>query len=685
MKKTICFILLQIAVFFAVAQDVVVINNNKSPFRIGSKFIFLEDTSEKLTFDQVQQRNDFVSKNADIPNFNITSSAIWGKVKFTCKENEDWYLSLDPASFNCVLVYQKTQTGQWKESIIGNEFPIESRLLPVNHFLFKLNVHAGDTTTLFLKVKDYYPLQFDLKVGTLESFVGPTHNIDIYNGICYGIMIMMLIYNFYLYITQKSKVYLYYVLYIFFSLLFSAYLAGYSLHFPKPILLALRFAPIIPPACFGIFGMLFTINFFKEALAPKFVKFIYVFMLMAVLNIILSATKYVHLSENIIQPLGLLLGILSITSAVIALKKKHTSAIYYLIGFGAYMLSLFYLILSAQGVFPVNDFTWHALVIGSAIESILLSFALGDKLKISQHEKEKAQRDSLLQAKENARLIKEQNMLLELKVSERTAELAEKNKDITDSINYARRIQYGILPTDEDLKKGFNNYFVLYEPKDILSGDFYWTISMLSVISGNNLSIIAAADCTGHGVPGAFMSMLGHTLLNQTITLPSIKSPGDVLDFLNLELPKNLKSYEQDVTIRDGMDIALCAFDIKNKKLYFAGANNPCWIVRDNAIIEIKGDKQPISASNDMVKNNFTNHELDLKENDCIYLFTDGYADQFGGPKAKKFKYKQLQEKLIAVNSLPLSEQKQKLLNAFKDWKGNLEQVDDVLIIGIKV
>ena len=208
---------------------------------------------------------------------------------------------------------------------------------------------------------------------------------------------------------------------------------------------------------------------------------------------------------------------------------------------------------------------------------------------------------------------------------------------------------------------------------------------MQSVVTNNNLSIIAAADCTGHGVPGAFMSMLGHTLLNQTIKNPTVKSPGDVLNFLNAELPENLKSYEQDVTIRDGMDIALCAFDFENKKLYFAGANNPCWIIRDNAIIELKADKQPISASNDMLKTNFTNHEFDIKKGDCIYLFTDGYADQFGGPKGKKFKYKQLQEKLILLNALSLKEQKEKLTSIFNDWRGGLEQIDDVLIIGIKI
>jgi PAS domain S-box-containing protein len=263
--------------------------------------------------------------------------------------------------------------------------------------------------------------------------------------------------------------------------------------------------------------------------------------------------------------------------------------------------------------------------------------------------------------------------------------VSEKNKEITDSINYARRIQYGILPNDDDLKKCFDDYFVLYQPKDIVSGDFYWAISTTSSVTSDKLSIIAAADCTGHGVPGAFMSMLGYTLLNQTIKNPDINSPSDVLNFLNTELPKNLRSYEQDISIRDGMDISLCAIDFAKMKLFFSGANNPCWIMRKNSITKLKADKQAISASIDMEKKGFFTQQFDLQKGDCIYLFTDGFADQFGGPKGKKFKYKQLEE-LLSVNSdKPLAQQKQILQNEFNAWKGNLEQVDDVLIIGINI
>jgi serine phosphatase RsbU (regulator of sigma subunit) len=279
------------------------------------------------------------------------------------------------------------------------------------------------------------------------------------------------------------------------------------------------------------------------------------------------------------------------------------------------------------------------------------------------------------------RLTRKQKAVIE----SQKQEVAEKNKEITDSINYAKRIQRGILPTDEDLKKCFKNFFVLYQPKDIVSGDFYWAVNGTSSKTGINVSLIAAVDCTGHGVPGAFMSMLGNTLLNQTIFDPEVIYPSDVLNFLNRELPQNLKSSGQEISIRDGMDMALCSFDWMNKKMYFAGANNPCWIIRDNTLIELKGDKQAISASTDTEKKPFRNQEYDFKEGDIIYLFTDGYADQFGGPKGKKFKYKQLEEVLLRHHQLPLNVQREKYGEIFAQWKGDLEQVDDVLLIAVKL
>ncbi len=252
----------------------------------------------------------------------------------------------------------------------------------------------------------------------------------------------------------------------------------------------------------------------------------------------------------------------------------------------------------------------------------------------------------------------------------------EKNKDITDSINYAKRIQEAVLPSDSLRQKLFPESFILFLPKDIVSGDFYWFSEK------NGKKIIAAVDCTGHGVPGAFMSMIGNAFLNEIVNERGITTPALVLDQLREMIIASLKQQESDN--KDGMDITLVSIDLVHNKLEYAGANNPLWIVRNGNLEEIKATKQPIGLYGDQ-KQPFINHSVELHDGDTFYLFTDGYADQFGGEKGKKFKYKTLQEKLISISSCSPSEQKDILQNTFLDWKGVLEQVDDVCVIGIKV
>ncbi len=281
---------------------------------------------------------------------------------------------------------------------------------------------------------------------------------------------------------------------------------------------------------------------------------------------------------------------------------------------------------------------------------------------------------SLQENKQKNKIITEQKKLVD-----------EKNKEVLDSINYAQRIQQGILPDESELKSVFSESFVLFKPKNIVSGDFYWFFNISSKSEKKNIAAVVAADCTGHGVPGAFMSMLNSTLLNQTIYNPAIKTPSDALNFLNKELPKNLKSFDKSSTIRDGMDLAFCLIDLNKNILQFAGANNPCLIIRNNELKELKPLKQAITASEEFNKKQFTDEVFQLQKNDVIYLYTDGYADQFGGPKGKKFKYKELNELLLSISELTCTEQKEKLEATFMNWKGDLEQVDDVLIIGIKI
>ena len=251
----------------------------------------------------------------------------------------------------------------------------------------------------------------------------------------------------------------------------------------------------------------------------------------------------------------------------------------------------------------------------------------------------------------------------------------EKQKEIIDSISYAKRLQDAILPPQEFVNSNLVNNFVYYQPKDIVAGDFYWAEKVLEKF------FLAAADSTGHGVPGAMVSVVCSNALNRTIKEFKLTETGKILDKTR-ELV--LETFEKSVSeVKDGMDISLLCIDSKNKKIFWSGANNPLWYIQDAELKEIKADKQPIGKTD--YPKPFTTHQIEFKENTTFYLFTDGLADQFGGPNGKKFKYKQFSDLLIKSSNLSQRQQAEIIEKAFLDWKGELEQVDDVCVIGIKI
>lgn len=316
----------------------------------------------------------------------------------------------------------------------------------------------------------------------------------------------------------------------------------------------------------------------------------------------------------------------------------------------------------------------NILIVGFIISFILLVLAYNSYVA-----KKKANRIITQQKKE---------------VEAQKAKIEIKNKEITDSIRYARFIQKSILPEPKEIMKIFPNSFGLYKPKDVVSGDFYWFEKTA------NIGMIAAADCTGHGVPGALMSMIGVDKLNQAVA-NKLTDPSEILSFVNAEVKNTLKQNEGTQISRDGMDIALVSFEFGERgsenssslltpnsqlptKLKYAGANRPLWLIRNGNLIEYKATKSAIGGFT-ATEQKFATHEIPLDKNDAIYIFTDGYADQFGGGKGKKMMTKNLKNLLLSIQHLPILEQENYLENKFQEWKGEFEQVDDVLVIGIKI
>ena len=268
---------------------------------------------------------------------------------------------------------------------------------------------------------------------------------------------------------------------------------------------------------------------------------------------------------------------------------------------------------------------------------------------------------------------KEKERINEIKI-----EIERKHTEIIDSVNYAKRIQDAILPDMNEIKTHLPDSFILFKPRDIVSGDFYW----FSHKEGK--SIIAAVDCTGHGVPGAFMSMIGNTVLNQIVNEKDVTEPSQILNLLNEEINASLKQTQVDSDSRDGMDIAICCFDRTKMEMHYAGANRPLYYLSNSELTEIKPNKCAIGGLDYDVPKVFTTQTFALTKGDTIYISTDGYADQFS-PDDKKLMTKRFKEMILSINTKSMEEQRNFLDTFIENWKGTMEQTDDILVIGVRI
>ncbi len=294
-------------------------------------------------------------------------------------------------------------------------------------------------------------------------------------------------------------------------------------------------------------------------------------------------------------------------------------------------------------------------------------------LEIQQQKEEIAAQRDAIESQRN--MLADKNDSLESAYKEIQAQ----KKHITDSIVYAKRIQNAILPSVEYIDKLVPDYFLLYKPKDIVSGDFYWLDKAQGKV------IVAAVDCTGHGVPGAFMSIIGSNQLDYAVNTKKAKTAGQILDYLNEGVATSLRQESGKSTVRDGMDISVLTIDYKTNIVEFSAAYNPLYLVQNGEMIEIKADKIAIGSFIENPDRKYTTHTIQANKGDVFYIFSDGYADQFGGPNGRKFMYKQFRELILSISHLPLTEQKEILDKANEDWKNNEVQVDDIIVIGIRI
>lgn len=666
--------MLFLASFYSFGRD---INNN---FEIS----YLLDETSELSLSQVSKSN-FTSNDGKSLNFGFYKGTVWLKLAIH-RLPENAMLEIKNSNIDYITLFKHQKNGYQLQEQSGDLFPYYHRKIKHRFFHFKLN----SSDTILLKINNKGKQLFiPLSILSNDKYTSRDYNEQFVFGIYYGLCLFALILNLFMYSRIRERSTLMYLFYLAGLIFLQLSMDGRGFeHLWRNSPYIANLAPGFSASISVYFLTLFTQSFLntKEYL-PKAHRILTIISFIILFNLILSIIPATHhISILAINIITLLLNLFILPIGFITFKKKFRPARYFLLAFVILIFSAIAFILRNLGILPSSFITDYSLQIGSIFEVTLLTFAIVDRFKSFKNE-------ALLRLEELNKLQLEQNEQLEAEVKERTNEInaqklliETKNKETLDSINYAKRIQTALIPSEESFNSNFNDAFALWEPKDIVSGDFYWVSKVTTTLAdkeNQGLTVFCLGDCTGHGVPGAIISVIGLKLLNLSISNPSINSTSEALDFLHDQFNKTFQNDSSDYIIRDGMDVSICAIDKTHNKLYFSGARNGIYIVRKNELIELKGDKQSVGSESQF--SNYTQHVFDLQKNDALYLYSDGFADQFGGEKGKKFMYKPLKELILANSSLPMSEQKAALYKAFMDWKGDLEQTDDVCIVGIRV
>ncbi len=720
---------------FSQAGSIILTNENLGT-SFGDKILILKDSDHALTIDQIISKPDseFETRTDQVPNLDFTTARWWLKFSVTNHTaNPNFILEVARPITNKATFYEFRGENVENTFQSGDDYAFEKKVIPHRKNLFPLYIDAGKTKTYFVELEsDGEVITLPLKIYDKISFFEADYFVQFTYGFYFGMMLLVVFIYFFFYVLLKDRSFLYYIIYVFCQATMQFSLDGYSYQYFLPTGGYLTNHIVLIAASLTIIFLLFYASAFlhlkeNSPRLSKVYKYALGFVIIAFVFSLIPGVTYT-ISYPLINATSLLSVILTLVSIYILKSKGIKICNYFTVAFTVLILGAIVFILGNFNILGNAELAQNALKISSAIEVVILSISMSNKYRDLQKEKEAAQAEAYKSLEEKNAMMDQINVKLEQQVKERTAkiehqneELAEINAEILSSIKYAKRIQEAILPAKDYVKTLLDEYFVFYRPKDVVSGDFYFIeATHTSNEEQTPVILFAAVDCTGHGVPGAFMSIVGNNYLSQTLTEKSVNSPAEALDFLNKGVYKALRqdAAQKDKTgsaVRDGMDLALCALDKEKRVLHFAGAKNPVYIVRQSGdplcfgtetteksltksetgdvyLFEIKGDKHPIGAFMDEELIPFTNRKIDLQKGDMVYVFTDGFADQFGGThlpeskgKGKKYTYKRFKQVLMSNASKPAEEQHKILRNEFVNWKGETEQIDDVLIIGVRI
>ena len=671
---------------FTLAQDQV-------PFKLGLGVGVLEDTTQAYTLAQALAQPFTPSAEASISFGPKASSDYW--LKFDVLNPEDraasWLLSFNYTPLDRIRFTLLQGDSIVEQGLYGDQLPFTERSVRYRKPTIPLSLEPETRYTVVLNIHTESSYQLSMQMAEETSFFRQILNEETFFGLIYGIFLIMMVYNLLVFVTLRDWDYVWYALAIgavgFFFVCYYGH--GYQYLWPQAIFFndrSLHFAM----GLIALTNPTFARRFLNlKQYAPFFNWWCHIGFFLGFGVILLSFLAPYSFNAIWVTRIVLLTIPAVFIGAFIAWAKGNKSARFFAIAWVPFLLGGATLMLVNFGILPSNGITTNGLILGSTLQVALLSLALGDRYRLIKAEqaKQQEQQARLLEqmVMERTQELRESNEELSVTletIQEQKEDILKKNEKITDSIRYASLIQNAMLPLNERLQKGFPEHFVFFKPRDIVSGDFYWYQEQ------DGKQFAAVVDCTGHGVPGALMSMIGANVLNILVNQHQLTEPGKILELMHEEVERALK--QKDTQNRDGMDAAILVWDPSVRQLQYAGARNSLLYFHGQQPEEIKADRRSIAGrvlrkTKDAHVTPFTTHTLTITDPINCYLYSDGYQDQFGGEKGRKLMRKGFFTLLGSLQDQPMTAQKEALEAHFSDWTSQHSQVDDVLVMGLRI
>jgi serine phosphatase RsbU (regulator of sigma subunit) len=628
-------------------------------------------------------------------NFGFYAGNVWLRFKME-NETEDMcnlLYAIKYSLINYIDFYVFDGSRLIKQYHTGDRRKFNTRDVKNRNFLFLLKIKPQHHYTYLVRIKNNgETLRIPMELTQQKQYIEEEIGRLVLMGLFYGLFFFVIIFHLFLYFTIKESIYWVYSVFVFFFALFLASVDGLTYQYFWPSFPYWHNVMVVFSVAMASFTLLVFADKFMGLKKNGSAQLRITYTVAEGLFLLIAGMSFINelylLSMKLVNAFALIAIVFMIYLSMRQRMQKNSYAIYFLYAFFMFMVGVIIYVLRNFGVLPDNILATYSLKSGVAIEVVLLAFAVSDRFK---RIKEEANTRLEQKVRNRTEMIQQQNSELEaqrdLAILQKQ-KLEQKSHEIKASIDYAQRLQQAIMLSERELSIIHPQLFLYYKPKDIISGDFYWAKKV------NNKKIFIIADATGHGVPGALMSMLGLSFMNDIIVQQEVLEPHKILEEIRLRTVSIFRQTGRIGESKDGLDLSVCVIDDNEDitdnvvRVQFASANQKIYVKRkdENKILEIKGDRMPIGIYHkSYLETQFSKYEFSLSSGDFIYMFSDGISDQFGGDECRKLKHRGLQEILLDITKLPIEYQKKQFVDRMMRWQNLCEQVDDMLLLGLEI